>query len=66
MIVMSKLEMEEYRPIVSWSDCRGEIASFTTGEKFLELKSWSKERTGMLELSDSVIMCRDIFYFILC
>lgn len=35
MIVMSKLEMENHRPIVSWSDYLGDIASFSGREKFL-------------------------------
>ena len=47
---MSKLGREENRPIALWSYCLGKTGSFVRREKFLELNSSSKGRTGDAEI----------------
>ena len=47
---MSKLGREENRPIALRSYCLGKTGSFVRREKFLELNSSSKGRTGDAEI----------------
>lgn len=50
MSIISKLDMEECRPIISWNDCVGKTAAFTTGEKNLRIEVSKQRKLGILEL----------------